>query len=1202
MADHANGTTNFHFLLFCASRQPLFSAMSSMFFSVLRRVVVVIVLAAVGGVCVDILPASAQQTKLATPDRKGVDEAAKLNTQAIKLYSQGRYADAEPLFKRSLAIREKALGPNHPDVATSLNNLAGLYLNQGRYADAEPLFKRSLAISEKALGPDHPDVASSLNSLAVLYDIQGRHADAVPLFKRSLAIREKALGPDHPYVASSLNNLAGLYKNQGRYADAEPLYKRSLAIREKALGPNHPDVATSLNNLAGLYKNQGRYADAELLYKRSLAIREKALGPEHPNVAQSLNDLAGLYDIQGRYAEAEPLYKRSLAVGEKALGPDHPDVAAMLNNLAHVYESQGRYAEAEPLFKRSLGLDEKALGPEHPVVAAMLNNLAHVYESQGRSVEAEPLYKRSLAIQEKALGPDHPDVALSLNNLALLYADQARYADAEPLYKRSLAIREKALDPDHPDVATVLDSLAGLYKDQGRYADAEPLYKRSLAIREKALGPDHPAIANSLNNLAGLYDIQGRYADAEPLYKRSLAVDEKALGPEHPDVATMLNNLALLYGNQGRYADAEPLYKRSLAVDEKALGPDHPAVAAMLNNLALLYGYQGRYADAEPLYKRSLAVDEKSLGPDHPDVAATLNNLALLYENQGRYADALPIIERTITSRQAKKATAFPVLIDSEKSNLIDQKRSFTDSYNVLQFTSSSAAAEAVTKLAQRFAAGTDELATLVRRDQDLGAESETTDKAIIAAASKAPNERNQTAEDQLRKRIADIKTESDQIQSVLGQKFPDYVALSKPQPLTLQETQKLLADDEAVLVFDIGNKNSYAWVVTSTEGFWTEIPIISEFLNGQVYQLRQSLTSETNKPYDAALAHKIYKETFGPIVGKIAGKKRLSIVANGALTSIPFGVLVTSDPSGKSLKNIDWLIRSYAVTVIPSIYCLKTMRAQGGSSSASKPMIAFADPVFSKTARNEAQAQQVALRSLPSLYQGSQININALGEMLPPLPGTRKEVQAIAKELGVGSTDIKLGLDATETVVKQSKLDQYKIVYFATHGLVSGELEKFSKVRAEPALVLTIPDNPTELDDGLLQASEVSQLKLNADWVILSACNTASADAVGAEALSGLARAFLYAGARSLIVSHWEVDDQVTANLMTKIFLLMKNNPKFSHGEALQQAMLSIIEDASSGSRESRGLAQSEAQEDAAFHPRLWAPFVVVGEPAKQQ
>ena len=962
------------------------------------------------------------------------------------------------------------------------------------------------------------------------------------------------------------------------------------------------EEASKLDDQADALYEKGRYAEAEPLYKRSLAIREKALGPDHPDVAASLNNLALLYDQQGRHVDAEPLYKKALAIWEKALGSDHLDVATALNNLALLYDAQGRYAEAEPLYRRSLAIREKILAPDDPDITYPLNNLALLYKKQGRYADAEPLYKKALAIFEKTLGSEHPDVAAALNNLATLYDSEGRYADAEPFLKRSLAIFEKTLGPEHPYVATALNNLAALYESEGRLADAELLHKRSLTIREKALGPDHPDVATSLNNLANLYNSQGRYADAEPFYKRSLAIVEKALGPEHPDLATPLNNLAFYYYSQGRYADAEPLHKRSLVIREKAFGPEHPDVAQSLNNLALLYNSQGRYAEAKPLYERSLAIWEKALGPEHSNVATSLNNLANLYNNQGRYADALPIVRRTIASRQAKKWSSFPALIGAEKFNLIDQKQSFADSYNVLQFTSSSAAAEAVTKLAQRFAAGTSELATLVRKDQDLGAEIEKTDKSLIAAVSKAPNERNQVSEDQLRKRLAEIKIESDRIQSVLNQKFPDYIALSKPQPLTLQDTQKLLADDEAVLAFDIGDKNSYAWAVTRTDGFWTEISTTTKALNEQVQQLRQSLAFGSNKPYDAALAHKIYEETFGPIAAKIADKKRLSIVANGALTSIPFGILVTSDPSGKSLKEVDWLIKSYAVTVIPSIYSLKTMRAQSSTSNASKPMIAFADPVFSKAARKEAQLQQVALRTLPSLYQGSQIDIKALGEILPPLPGTRKEVQAIAKELGVGSTEIKLGLDATETVVKQSKLDQYKIVYFATHGLISGELEKFSRVKAEPALVLTIPDNPTELDDGLLQASEIAELKLNADWAVLSACNTASADAVGAEALSGLARAFLYAGAKSLIVSHWEVDDQVTANLMTKIFLLMRNNPKLSHGEALQQAMLSIIENAGSGSSKARGLVQLEAQEDAAFHPRLWAPFVVVGEPAKQK
>ncbi|MGF1602811.1 MAG: CHAT domain-containing protein, partial [Thermosynechococcaceae cyanobacterium] len=200
-----------------------------------------------------------------------------LNEQVIQLYQQGRYSEAIPIAQRSLSIWEKALGPDHPDVAVSLNNLAELYRTQGQYSKAEPLHQRALSIREKALGPDHPDVAQSLNNLASLYDSQGQYSKAEPLYQRALSIGEKALGPDHPDVARSLNNLALLYTSQGQYSKAEPLYQRSLSIWEKALGPDHPDVALSLNNLAGLYNSQKRPTQAYEQFSRAAEIEERNL-------------------------------------------------------------------------------------------------------------------------------------------------------------------------------------------------------------------------------------------------------------------------------------------------------------------------------------------------------------------------------------------------------------------------------------------------------------------------------------------------------------------------------------------------------------------------------------------------------------------------------------------------------------------------------------------------------------------------------------------------------------------------------------------------------------------------------------------------------------------------------------------------------------------------------------------------------------
>ncbi len=244
--------------------------------------------------------------------------------------------------------------------AMQLLNQAAFYSKQrGQYAEAEPLYKRSLIIKEKTLEPDHPSIATSLNNLAVLYYVQGRYSEAEPLYKRSLTIREKTFEPDHPNIATSLNNLAALYRAQSKYTEAEPLYKRSLIIHEKTFEPDHPNIATSLNNLALLYYNQGKYIEAEPLLQRALSISERALGPDHPDVAQSLNNLAGLYRIQSRYIEAEPLFKNSLTILEKAVGPDHPDVATVLENYADLLRKTQRDVEAAEMKARAEAIRAK---------------------------------------------------------------------------------------------------------------------------------------------------------------------------------------------------------------------------------------------------------------------------------------------------------------------------------------------------------------------------------------------------------------------------------------------------------------------------------------------------------------------------------------------------------------------------------------------------------------------------------------------------------------------------------------------------------------------------------------------------------------------------------------------------------------------------------------------------------------------------
>ena len=552
-----------------------------------------------------------------------------LTSEVVRLFSAGKYAEAEHAAAQALALAEKIFGADDPLTVTSFNNLAALHESQGAYGKAEPLYVRALAIREKTLGAEHADTAASLNNLALLYQHQGAYAKAEPLYVRALAVREKALGAMHADTGTSLNNLAALYEGQGAYAKAEPLYTRALAISEKAMGADHPSTATSLNNLAELYRIQGAYAKAEPLYVRALAIHEKALGADHLNTAVSLNNLALLYESEGEYGKAEPLYVRALAIRKKGLGPEHAGTAASLNNLAALYRSQGAYSKAEPLLLRALAIKEKTLGPDHRSTATSLNNLAALYKSQGAYAKAEPLYVRALSISEKTVGRDHSDTAVSLNNLGLLYQVQGAYSKAEPFFVRALAIFEKALGPDHPSTAASLSNLAAFYRTQRAFNKAEPLYVRALAINEKALNPDHPDIATSLNDLALLYQLQGAYAKGEPLYVRALAIKERAMGPDHPSTATSLNNLAGLYESQLAFDKAEPLYLRALTISEKALGANHPDTAMTLNNLAGLYRTQGPYGKAEPLYVRALTIASTSPGRTHPDTLLMRRNFAL---------------------------------------------------------------------------------------------------------------------------------------------------------------------------------------------------------------------------------------------------------------------------------------------------------------------------------------------------------------------------------------------------------------------------------------------------------------------------------------------------------------------------------------------------------------------------------------------
>ena len=688
-------------------------------------------------------------------------------------------------------------------------------------------------------------------------------------------------------------------------------------------------------------------------------------------------------------------------------------------------------------------------------------------------------------------------------------------------------------------------------------------------------------------------------------------------------MARSLNNLAQLYRVQGRYADAEPLFRRSLAITEKALGPGHPELALSLNNVARLGFDQSDWARAADYWRRSTGVlkrrAERGLAG-----AADGSAKGEAQRSSWQFTGLVKATHRLAADGRGPASLA-------------------AEMFETAQWGQGSEAAAALAQMAARSAKDSPELTGLVRERQDLAGEWQAKDKLLIAAKSSEPANRKAEAEKVLADRLAAIDDRLAELNGRLAKDFPNYAALASPIPTPLSEVQALLGPDEALVLFlDTPEwkplpEESFVWVVTTTEVRWARSEFGTAALKREVAALRCGLDGSvwegtagkehcadalggpplrytpSSLPFDHARAHKLYMGLFGEVQDLIEGK-HLLIVPSGPLTQLPFQVLVTQPPGTGDHRATAWLAREHAITVLPAVSSLKALRRVSRPSAAPRPMIGFGNPLLTgyagrpgdeATAKavakdhaqwaKEARAKERCPETRPQRVaarvdhrsgvagvetRGGIVNLADIKEQVP-LPETADELCAVADRVNAEPRDIHLGTKATEREVKQlsasGELAKYRMVHFATHGTLAGEL----KGTHEPGLILTPPPTATEDDDGYLSASEIAALKLDADWVVLSACNTAAGGAVNAEALSGLGRAFIYAGARSLLVSHWAVYSEATVKLITGGVREMAGNAKVGRAEAMRLSMLALIDMGS--------------QEEA--HPAFWAPFVVVGE-----
>jgi len=890
----------------------------------------------------------------------------------------------------------------------------------------------------------------------------------------------------------------------------------------------------------------------------------------------------------------------------------------------------GRYSEALARAEQALALREATLGGTHPDVASSLNLVGELHLEQGKPAPAEPLFQRALAIREAALGNNHPDVAKTLHGLANLYLQQGLYGRAEPLYQRVLAIREAAFGGNHPDIARTLNSLAIFYYDQGLYGRAEPLYQRALAIREAAFGDKHAMVASSLNNLANLYSDQGLYGQAELLHQRALAIREATLGDKHPDFASSLHNLANLYAQQGFDGRAEPLYQRALAIQEAALG-SHTDVAQTLRNLASLYLYQGSYGRAEPLLQRALAIQEAALGHNHTRVAQTLHTLFRVHLAQQRLASALPLFTRAFAISERRLRQEALDFSESRLSSFLQHLRADEQAlYSLLRAHPKDARVQrlALSAVLLRKGRSVEETADISRAVyRSLGTEDRDTFERLRGlrtqlATRSLEGTRSFLAGD-YQQRLKALADEGDALEAELAKRSAPLRALSAlPLPAEIVDrVAAALPKDGALIEFiaysdrrlvpkpgtprakESGQQRYLALVLfpdasTRTLDLGPAAPI-----DLAATRLRNALANR-----DAsfqATSQELYRLAFQPLRPLLGTTRRLLLSPDGQLGLVSFAAL--HDGRHFLLDAFDFTYLTSGRALLP--------RPQDITPTSS--VLVLADPDFTASPRAEPSASgntpTRAERSASLERFFSTLRADLATFAWEPLPGTRQEAESIQRLLP--QAQLFLGPEATKE--RLLNLAAPGILHLATHGFFlvdaptpedapkptgSRGVGHFGALGDNPqaprprdpllrsGLALAGARAPSpdasghskhRPDAALVTALELAGLDLwGTQLVVLSACDTGRGDINLGQGVSGLRRALVVAGAETVVMSLWKVNDDSTRLLMETYYRnLLAGQGRAS---ALREAMRSL--------RASRP------------HPHHWAPFIALGSNAPLQ
>jgi len=945
----------------------------------------------------------------------------------------------------------------------------------------------------------------------------------------------------------------------------EAISALQLAIETASSNYTHVDDALpdALKNLGLLHYRKNDYDSTLRCWKKALALEESIFGENHERVAKTCSNIGVVYDSQSNYDSALDYLLRALTIFETVLGADHSSLVGVCNNIANVYREQYQYSQSLKYFSRALAICKATLGEGHSSAAKIYNNIGLVYFNQDEHTLALEYLVKALTLKMANLGEDHTSLAETYNNIAAVKSSTEHYDEALQNYQMALTIYRNQLGDDHRHVAKSYNNIGTVYDDIHKYDLALENYFNALEIYQSL--DESINCAASYDNIGIVYRKQSKNEESLAFFIHAMNKRTELLGVDHPQLAKSYNHIASHFKSESQPFLALTYLQKALCVNL----PEFDACTDIYANPILSECFD--YGDLIATFRRRAELFAMLAQPDARGVDGVQveepDFLLLALRNYQLCDDVIAKARMSPTQKDDKIAvgeTAYEVyegamstcldLGARESSSVVDQGSLPNLEELAFYFSEQNRAAVLLQALDHADALNFSGLPdSLVQREATLQAR-------IASLRLKIAEDPPHADEMAFRDKLFQLNREYEGLIATFEEQHPEYFELkySRSSP-TIAELSGSLDDDTAVVSYSVGRESIFAFLVTRNDFRVLRIARPDNFDVGVRRWRGHLVHGDTYSQADRS--RRYYDLLMRPIEELIDSQpqvvRNLVIIPDGILAYVPFEALIAERPEtgARELEEIPYLIRRYVISYSYSAsLLLRTLRgADDGQKTAQVPrkFVAFA-PVFSEDEE-------------PGPVTGS-----GMYAAMEPLPSTEDEVTWIRdlfQQLDSQAMIHTLG-DATEGCLKTSHLTDFGYIHFATHAIVDEEKPELSGI--------VLAQDPSSTEDGTLHSGEIYSLRMNAELVVLSACETGLGRIVQGEGIMGLTRGFIYAGAENLVVSLWRVADRSTARLMVEFYRSMLESG--GKAESLREAKLKMIESGRFAS---------------AYY---WAPFVLLG------